>query len=405
MLNGGFCSHETVSALWEQKNRMDSLFEDGKGALYYSTRDTIFPEDKKGSSKFRNRAGDKMMEVHQKTPLYDVLGGGYKDFRFLDVCGGPGAFSQALLEYGPSLCQGFGITLKDEDNETWWYRTLEHNNNRFKVVTGKDRTGNVYNPSNLKAVATTIAKSGPGSKSASGSASRFGVREAHRSEPDSVKDEVKGKVQLVVSDGGFKVSKDKNGQHVENLQELYSARIILSEILVGIETLESGGSFLCKLFDCFSVFTASLIYSVALLFQNTYIVKPLRSRIVNSERYLVGSKMISRESQTFVQVKHNLAQIHQKWWNEDGLFEKHPKCALADQALLHTDTLFFESYKEMIAQIAAKQTSGLSIVMNKVEEKLASGDYSLPEKVNSYHKSNDRRRGGKGKGGSRSRNY
>ena len=80
-------------------------------------------------------------------------------------------------------------------------------------------------------------------------------------------------VAIVVADGGFKIEKDeKTGEHLENLQELYSARIILSEFLIGIRTLAKGGSFVCKLFDCFSDFTVSLLFLVCSLFQDVRIL-------------------------------------------------------------------------------------------------------------------------------------
>lgn len=94
------------------------------------------------------------------------------------------------------------------------------------------------------------------------------------------------KVNIVVADGGFAIRKDEEGKHMENYQELFSGRIILSETLLMFMSLHEGGNYVCKLFDSFSSLTASLIYVVGILFEETYIVKPLRSRIVNSERYL-----------------------------------------------------------------------------------------------------------------------
>jgi hypothetical protein len=81
---------------------------------------------------------------------------------------------------------------------------------------------------------------------------------------------------------------------MEHLQELYSARIILSELLACLKCVKEGGNFCCKLFDTFSALSASIIYVVGLCFESTYIVKPFRSRIVNSERYIVGKRFRPR---------------------------------------------------------------------------------------------------------------
>lgn len=128
-------------------------------------------------------------------------------------------------------------------------------------------------------------------------------------------------INLVVADGGFEIKKNEKGEHMENYQELFSSRIILSEILVMLKALQPGGKpsplnyalskfvvnlfrwrrhaghFVCKAFDCFSSLSASFIYLLTLLFGEVCVVKPLRSRIVNSERYLVG-KFMKRHGQS-----------------------------------------------------------------------------------------------------------
>jgi cap1 methyltransferase len=53
-----------------------------------------------------------------------------------------------------------------------------------------------------------------------------------------------------------------------------------------LRVLSEGGHFICKLFDTYSYFSLSLIYVCCLVFENTYIVKPYRSRGVNSERFV-----------------------------------------------------------------------------------------------------------------------
>lgn len=161
---------------------------------------------------------------------------------------------------------GYGITLKIEGDDISlnWYKQLT-GNKHFHVLWGKDGTGNVYVPENLASVKTVI-------------------------------DEAGDILDLVVADGGFGIGK-VNGEHRENYQvtissfvflsyqEVYSARIVISEMLMCLMSLRDGGHFVCKLFDSLSHITQSIIYLCAQLFQKCYIVKPERSRIVNSERY------------------------------------------------------------------------------------------------------------------------
>jgi len=82
-----------VRGLWKEKERIDSFFDEEQEACYYRARNSVFPQDQKGSEKFRNRAGDKLWEVHQDVGLFAPEGG-----VFFDVCGGPGAWSEVGRE-------------------------------------------------------------------------------------------------------------------------------------------------------------------------------------------------------------------------------------------------------------------------------------------------------------------
>lgn len=85
---------------------------------------------------------------------------------------------------------------------------------------------------------------------------------------------------------------------------------MLSELLMAMKVLQKDGHFVCKLFDSLSHFTQSLIFITAHLFQDCYIVKPLRSRIGNSERYLVG-KFLKKDAHFPFFVKL-LTEMHKK---------------------------------------------------------------------------------------------
>lgn len=81
---------------------MDSVFDSGKESIYYSQRDRHFPQDRRGSARFKNRAGDKLWQVHEEIDLFQ---GVKTPLVFIDICGGPGAFSQVLLEATPERCK------------------------------------------------------------------------------------------------------------------------------------------------------------------------------------------------------------------------------------------------------------------------------------------------------------
>ena len=59
---------------------------------------------------------------------------------------------------------------------------------------------------------------------------------------------------------------------MENIQELCSARIVLSELLIAFKTLKEGGRFVFKMFDTFSDLSVSLLYVVSLVFEKVCFV-------------------------------------------------------------------------------------------------------------------------------------
>lgn len=157
----------------------------------------------------------KFIQVHETA---NIFSGVHNGTVFFDVCGGPGAFSQLLLQKAPSPVSGYGMTLIEDDSSIAWYKYL-HNEKRWKALAGVDGTGNIYSKANVLHAAGEI----------------------HKNHPDGV--------DVVVADGGFHISSDAAGVHMENYQELFSARLILSELVVALNTLKNGGNFVCKLFD------------------------------------------------------------------------------------------------------------------------------------------------------------
>ena len=210
-----------LAKTWASKDRLDLLFDLGFGATFYAARNRCFPTDTKGSNKFSNRAGDKLQTVLQFLRIEPP-----KDEKvfFIDLCGGPGAFSQYFLRRGPSN-EGYGMTLLSEtavkNSLSWYPALLKHR--RFQIVVGETKDGNIYKPENMVDLV------------------RVSQPDVHR-------------ISYVVADGGFGIRAKtlETGVivHQENLQELFSIRIILSELLGALLTLGSKGNFVCKVCCC-----------------------------------------------------------------------------------------------------------------------------------------------------------
>lgn len=334
MRSAGWARQETVDHLWQQKNRMDDLFDRNEGEVYYKVRDRQFPQDKKGSTKFANRAGDKLWQVHVAVDdtLFDPLPPGSC---FFDICGGPGAFSQLLLDKFSELKKGFGMTLRVgmTSSNDFWYKALEKHP-RFTILWGADNQGDIYVPENLT---DALAKT--------------------RNE----------KLSIVVSDGGFKIQK-LDDKHMENLQELFSGRIILAEFTLTLNMIAEKGHFVVKLFDSFSHLTVSLIYIATLVFEEVYIVKPLKSRIVNSERYL-AAKRRKPETQTTRFCAELLTHIHQEIYQ---FMQSHPNehyspLSCVPIEILQQDETFVRCITDMNEELGQKQAAALKQVMDEVD--------------------------------------
>lgn len=329
LLHGGFCSEQLILDLWKQKERIDSFFDSGGESFYYRARNSVFPQDQKGSNNFRNRAGDKLCEVDENVRIFMDREKGV----FFDVCGGPGAWSEVLLN--KTSWTGFGMTLKlgDTPLSDMWYKHLERNNRRWNALWGKDGTGNVYSRENLEDASKKIM-------------------------------EKLDDVNLVMGDGGFHISKDESGKHQEHLQEVYSARIILSELMACLLCLSEGGNFCCKMFDTFSSISASIVFVTALCFEECYIVKPYRSRIVNSERYLVGQRLKKKTSGQMEKLINRLSEIHGSWDLES---ERGQVVSLVPVELMLKDSSFFSSFGKQVEDLCKKQTIALRQVMDLAE--------------------------------------
>lgn len=89
-------------------------------------------------------------------------------------------------------------------------------------------------------------------------------------------------VDLYTSDAGCDVSNNYNEQEEQTLLLNYG------QIVSGLLTLAIEGSLITKQFTYFTIFNRSLLTLLSTLFDELYITKPVTSRPLNSEVYIVG---------------------------------------------------------------------------------------------------------------------
>lgn len=243
--------------VWARKTQLDAIPPE----TYTATRNKLFPLAVSGEQRhFSNRAGHKLLESMESTGVWMELAKQLRgksakrprDFAFADVCGGPGAFSQAIFQAGRRQgwrhLHGFGMTLGGVDGLDWYNHLLK--SPHFTSSYGLDGTGDIFKLSNIDCFASVTTSAAP--------------------------------LLLVVADGGFSVDFS-----VANYQETISARIMYGQWLAALKLLRRGGCFVLKLFDTFSPLSRAVLYLSCFLYRRVHVAKPRHSRVVNSERYLV----------------------------------------------------------------------------------------------------------------------
>lgn len=108
-------------------------------------------------------------------------------------------------------------------------------------------------------------------------------------------------IDIVTADGGFEWVD-------ENKQEQEALKLIIGEIIIALENLKKGGTFILKLFDMFTLPTLKLIIQLQYCFKDVYIIKPLTSRPTNAEKYLIGIQYIGVDIELVAYLKSLLSK-------------------------------------------------------------------------------------------------
>lgn len=330
LLNSEYCNKKLIKKLFEEKHRLDYVFDNNYLNYYTKARDSIFKKDKIGSKQFHNRAGDKILETLKLLDLDKELIKKHKDyFYFSSVADGPGSWVEVILKLVKNPILGFGMTLLTKDikgkSTLNWYPWLK-NDERFFIDYGKTGTGNIYLLDNIIQFHNNI-----------------------KEKTNNIM------LNLSISDGGIEVTKPINGIHYDTIQELLNNRLKLSEFFIGLLNLKENGILISKIYDCFSDLMASILYIASIMFEKVYIIKPTTSRIVNSEKYLVCLNY-KKNNDNILKVIAEIIKNSNK--NNIPQFIINPSIIKKDKTFMKSITDFNNNY--MIKQIDA---------LNKVNNK------------------------------------
>lgn len=119
------------------------------------------------------------------------------------------------------------------------------------------------------------------------------------------------KIDLVTADGGFEVEEyDK--------QEQQSLKLIFHQLWIALSIQEKGGHFICKIFSSTTYPTLFIIMMCSLYYDEVYITKPLTSRPMNSEKYIVAKNFKGISKQTL----DWLESISREWEKKNKIIKR-----------------------------------------------------------------------------------
>ena len=227
----------------------------------------ILGEGRQGglNTHFMNRSAIKLANLNAMLGYSLTRHNGKESFVFVDLCGAPGGFSEYILQHcrQPS-CRGYGMSLIGHNEQGRGVNWRIGTTNNYQICHGIDGTGDIYNWSNVLALQSMI------------------LRDCM--DPSFPKPSVeRGKVHLVLADGGFDAQRDS--EHQEELAQ----KICVCQASAALALLKSGGTFVMKMFGFQTTVIRTLMRNIWIKFDHMIVVKPISSRPASAERYVVFS--------------------------------------------------------------------------------------------------------------------
>jgi 23S rRNA U2552 (ribose-2'-O)-methylase RlmE/FtsJ len=235
---------------WEYLKRSSNPYE----LVFSQTQDPRIPQSI-SSLKPLSRSFFKMIEILTVMDFFKRHTLRKNSIKSAHVCEGPGGFIEALLHLSSKNAfkveNVWAMTLRPtKTNIPGWKRAYNFlkKSPMVSIEYGADDTGNIMVPINQGAFL----------------------------------EKTRGKCQLFTADGGFDFSEHYGTQEEEVLP------LLVSSVLIGLQTLSKGGDFVLKIFDTESKATIELIALMSSCFESWTLYKPGLSRPCNAEKYFLG---------------------------------------------------------------------------------------------------------------------
>lgn len=236
---------------------------------------TSVPDKKKSVCKYKplSRSYFKMIEIVNYFRLLEKYG--EEPLNSFHLAEGPGGFIEALCHLRRNKNDKYiGMTMLNDEkdpNIPGWKKSQQflNENENVLIENGKDGTGNIMSLENF----------------------------------DYIYENYKGKMDICTGDGGFDFSVDFKHQE-QNISSLLFGQIAYALIMQKYH-----GSFILKIFDCFSHHTIDLLALLSCCYEKVYITKPQTSRYANSERYIVCKNFSMKHNEVLYNVLRKQMEI------------------------------------------------------------------------------------------------
>jgi 23S rRNA U2552 (ribose-2'-O)-methylase RlmE/FtsJ len=292
---------------------------------------TQIPYSKTSVSKIKplSRAFFKLIEIYKTFNLLDECGN--KPIKTFHLAEGPGGFIEAVtyLRFN-KFDKYYGMTLIDDSNNEipGWKKSEEflQKNKNVIIETGKDNTGNLYNPENYE----------------------YCLKKYRNS------------MDFITGDGGFDFSVNYNNQ------ETIALRLIITQIAYAMAMQSQGGTFVLKVFDQFTHGSIDILYLLSSFYTQTYIFKPDTSRIANSERYIICKVFnVPDSNDIYDKFSAIIRELDNKNFND---------CNLHRILDIDINYFFVKNIEEINAILCQKQISNILTTLQIIQNKEKRGE-------------------------------
>lgn len=170
------------------------------------------------------------------------------------------------------------------------------------------------------------------------------------------------KADLITGDGGLDWVN-------ENIQEQEAFRLIIAQVVASAKLQKKGGNFVCKFFETFTKTSLKIVSMLKMLYNEVYFVKPLTSRLSNSEKYAVciGFKWADKDK-IYIDIVKKLNElykiIHEN--KSDKIVDIFPTFAIP--------TNLIRTMIELNKEISNPQLKSIGEIISFVEKEVYSGD-------------------------------